>query len=357
MRRRSATWTARPWGQGPGSRPACGRFAKRCTSPIAAKKLAATIALTPGTVISRLISALSKSDLSDQLLHLGDLLIEELDLANAARQRSRAPRAPARARRATRGPSRRTGPRPEDARSAGASARRGSRSSRACGRARAGRAATAAGASPTWQRSGTQTASSSPAASSFASVRASRRSVFARAWRIPVSPGETTITRATCRLEDPRDLPRVRCHLQRHTVIRREALSEQLKTLGRGLDPPGRADAPALADRDLAEIQMHVQPDSSHLHHPSCRSTRRRTGGQTTSTDPRSKRTWTSRRGGQRKARARSPSRKNGLPSLRSPKGPCPSHPDPTGRALRQQPQRRFSCPEDGSPSRAPARA
>jgi hypothetical protein len=28
-------------------------------------------------------------------------------------------------------------------------------------------------------------------------VRASRRSVFARAWRIPVSLGDTTITRAT----------------------------------------------------------------------------------------------------------------------------------------------------------------
>jgi hypothetical protein len=47
--------------------------------------------------------------------------------------------------------------------------------------------------------SGIQTASSEPAQSSFASVRASRRSVFARAWRMPVSDGETTITRATCR--------------------------------------------------------------------------------------------------------------------------------------------------------------
>jgi hypothetical protein len=46
--------------------------------------------------------------------------------------------------------------------------------------------------------SGIQTASSDPAAKSFASARASRRSVFARAWRIPVSFSETTITRATC---------------------------------------------------------------------------------------------------------------------------------------------------------------
>jgi hypothetical protein len=46
--------------------------------------------------------------------------------------------------------------------------------------------------------SGTHTKSSFPAHSSFASVRASSRSVFARARVIPVSPGETTITSATC---------------------------------------------------------------------------------------------------------------------------------------------------------------
>jgi len=46
-------------------------------------------------------------------------------------------------------------------------------------------------------RSGIQTASSSPEAMSLASVRASRRSVFAGAERIPVSVGETTTTRAT----------------------------------------------------------------------------------------------------------------------------------------------------------------
>jgi len=46
--------------------------------------------------------------------------------------------------------------------------------------------------------SGIHTLSNDPAASSLASVRASRRSVLARAWRIPVSLGETTITRLTC---------------------------------------------------------------------------------------------------------------------------------------------------------------
>jgi hypothetical protein len=46
--------------------------------------------------------------------------------------------------------------------------------------------------------SGIPTASSSPAASSLASVRASRRSVFARARLMPVSCGLTTTTCATC---------------------------------------------------------------------------------------------------------------------------------------------------------------
>jgi hypothetical protein len=46
--------------------------------------------------------------------------------------------------------------------------------------------------------SGVHTASSSPAHNSFANVRASKRSVFARAPAIPVSAGLTTSTLATC---------------------------------------------------------------------------------------------------------------------------------------------------------------
>ena len=46
--------------------------------------------------------------------------------------------------------------------------------------------------------SGIQTASSSPAASSLASARASKRSVFARARLMPVSCGLTITTLATC---------------------------------------------------------------------------------------------------------------------------------------------------------------
>ena len=68
-------------------------------------------------------------------------------------------------------------------------------------------------------------------------------------------------------LEDPRDLPRVRGDLERDPIIRRQAFREQLKALGRGLDSTGRAHRAVLADRDLAEIEMHIQPDVSHLHH------------------------------------------------------------------------------------------
>ena len=45
---------------------------------------------------------------------------------------------------------------------------------------------------------GIHTASSSPVHSSLASVRASSRSVFARACEMPVSPGETAMTFFTC---------------------------------------------------------------------------------------------------------------------------------------------------------------
>jgi hypothetical protein len=106
--------------------------------------------------------------------------------------------------------------------------------------------------------SGIHTASSSPAASSFARVRASNRSVLARACRIPGSSGLTTTTRAHVRLEDPRDLPRATGHLQRHPILGPQALGEQLQRFRRGLDPPRRAHHPCLTDRDLAEIAMHV---------------------------------------------------------------------------------------------------
>ena len=92
-------------------------------------------------------------------------------------------------------------------------------------------------------RSGIQTASSDPAASSLASVRASRRSVFARAWRIPVSDGLTTSTCATCGSRIRAISHAFARHLKRHPIIRGQAPSEQLELLRLGLDPASRAHA------------------------------------------------------------------------------------------------------------------
>jgi hypothetical protein len=68
---------------------------------------------------------------------------------------------------------------------------------------------------------------------------------------------------AHVRLEDPGDLPSTAGHLQRHPILGPEASGEQLEHVRRRLDPPRRPHRPRLADRDLAEIAMHVQPDRS----------------------------------------------------------------------------------------------
>ena len=65
------------------------------------------------------------------------------------------------------------------------------------------------------------------------------------------------------RLQDPRDLPGAPGHLQSDPIIRAQALRKQLQLLRRSLDPARRAHSPRLDDRDLAELQVHVQPDRS----------------------------------------------------------------------------------------------
>ena len=112
--------------------------------------------------------------------------------------------------------------------------------------------------------SGAQTPSSSPAHSSLAKVRASSRSVFARAWRMPVSFGETTITRATCasRIRAIAHALPVTSNATQSLAI--QALGEQLQRLGPRLDPAGRPQPALLDDRHLAEIAMDIQRYRSH---------------------------------------------------------------------------------------------
>jgi hypothetical protein len=95
-------------------------------------------------------------------------------------------------------------------------------------------------------------------------VRASRRSVFARAWRIPVSLGEDQDL-GDVRLDQPLDLPGVARHLERDAVMRAEAPGEELDLLGLGLDPPRGADLSILCDRHLAELEVDVESDCSHF--------------------------------------------------------------------------------------------
>jgi hypothetical protein len=112
-----------------------------------------------------------------------------------------------------------------------------------------------------------------------------------------VSLGETTITRATCASRIPAIAHAFAGHPQRHPVARIETLREQLELLGPALDPAGRSQPAAFDDRDLAEVAVNIQRHCSHLVLLACRRLRR-TGGQATSTDPRSQRNRASRRGG-----------------------------------------------------------
>ena len=109
---------------------------------------------------------------------------------------------------------------------------------------------------------GTHTASSSPVHRSLASVRASSRSVFARAWLMPVSPGETTTILAARAARAPDDLPRAAGHLQRDPVGRQKTVGQRPDSLGRRRHPAGREHLALFADRDLDEVKMHIQPDA-----------------------------------------------------------------------------------------------
>jgi hypothetical protein len=66
-------------------------------------------------------------------------------------------------------------------------------------------------------------------------------------------------------LDDSLDLPGVAGDLERDPVGGIEALGKQLEPLGGGLDPPRGANLTSLGDRHLAEVDVDVQGDASHL--------------------------------------------------------------------------------------------
>jgi hypothetical protein len=294
---------------------------KRRMSPIAAMNVAAQITLTPGTVIRRLISAESSAWVAIRR-----------STASISRSRNSIWRMPAS-----------TDSRSSSGSSSSASHRRPSTPNRSLNGARPTRQRirtawisflARARALTSWlrrcrrrritrvRRSGIQTPSSSPAASSRASVRASRRSVFAGAPRIPVSVGDTTITATTCgsisRLIS-QALP-VTSSATRSRASRLSANS--LTAAGFVSIRPAERTPPRSA---IATSQKSMWTSSAMSRTCSPARRRARTSGQTTSTHPRSQRNRTGRRGGHRtKARARSPSSKPACPSRVLPEAPIP---------------------------------
>jgi hypothetical protein len=130
------------------------------------------------------------------------------------------------------------------------------------------------------------------------------------------------------RLEDPRDLPRVARHLQRHPIPWPQTLTKQRHHLGRRDDPTRRPHLTLLNDRDLAEVAMNIQPDVSHLtpvHAPKVRENRwaNDTDGSVLTAQPRQS------QGRPPRSRAQSSSRKKrpAQPAF-SQKAPCPSRPN-----------------------------
>ena len=173
------------------------RSGKRRMSPTAAMNVAATITLTPGTVISRLTSGqpsasaainFSTSAISESrksTCRTAEATVSPSVSGSCCSASQRRPLTPNRSAAGGRSFKQRIN-------TAWISFFARERARTNCER-RASRRRIAR-----IRSSGVHTPSSWPAHNSLASARASRRSVLALACRIPVSLGETTITRATC---------------------------------------------------------------------------------------------------------------------------------------------------------------
>ena len=294
-------------------------------SPTAARKVAAAIRLTPGTVISRLTSAES-SAAGDQRLDRGDLLARGSRSGAGSRRPSRAssrqlelaqPAAAALAEQVA------TGGR---ATSGGASARRGPRSWRACAPGPAGSRRASRRRSARVCSSGIQTAVQR-ARGEQPRQRAGVEPVGLRP-RLP-DPRVGRVDDhhpADVRLDDPRDLPRVAGHLERDLVVEPRLCANSSSAAGVVSIRPAERTSPVLDDRDLAEVAVDVEPITLSPLLPSF-VVGRRTGGQTTPTDSCSQHNRASRRGGHRKVGLEAHRAANGLPSLRSRSGPVGARP------------------------------
>ena len=116
--------------------------------------------------------------------------------------------------------------------------------------------------------SGTHTTGTSPAASSSAStLRVELVGLDLGVADRPQPLGMRQHHLGDMRRQDPGDRQRVARRLQHHPIGRRQAGGEQLQAVATRRDPARRSRRPALTDRHLAEIAMHVQPDEPAHHH------------------------------------------------------------------------------------------
>ena len=198
--------------------------------------------------------------------------------------------------------------------------------------------------------SGIHTASSSPAASSFASVRASSRSVFARARAIPVSCGLTTTTRATCgsRIRAISPALPVTSNATRRSAPDSPRTAQAPPASSRSGQPSATVPPSAIATSQKSRCTSI--PIALHTAHLLARRRRGSTGGQTTPTDSRSQRNRASRRGGHLKHRARSPSAVARPAHPAFSQSPCPGHPTLSRSAGQQALRAAVSCPENSAP-------
>ena len=177
--------------------------------------------------------------------------------------------------------------------------------------------------------SGAHTPSSSPAHNNRATVRASSRSVFARACAIPVSPGLTTTTLATggSRIATIAHAPPDTSNATRSSGPR---LAASISSASGELSTRS-------AERTLPSSQIATSQKSrctsnpialpSALTHTSSSIDIGENSGQTTTTDTRSQRTRASRRGGHRITTGSQPIVQTGPPTTFPKKAPQPRSP------------------------------
>jgi hypothetical protein len=142
--------------------------------------------------------------------------------------------------------------------------------------------------------------------------------------------------------------PRIARHLQRDPVARIETPREQLKRLRCGRDPPRRRSRPSSARIATSQKSRCTSSATALTSSSSLSATNGRTGGQTTSTDPRSQRNRASRRGGHRNCRSRSPSSKTARQTCVLPESPLSQSAEPKPAAGHHQgPRENSFMPRD----------